>query len=130
VTASTVLLPGVDRHGAGYRVRLRFGAQRHIETGIATPNEANARVITLRAMRDAGLTPAAAPLEQTLREAAEALVVRKRTTVVARRSGGCARAESSGGSAPRGRGGRASSPTCRCRFCAATASRTQSSRER
>lgn len=81
MTASTVLLPGVDRHGAGYRVRLRFGAQRHIETGIATPNEANARVITLRAMRDAGLTPAAAPLEQTLREAAEALVVRKRTTV-------------------------------------------------
>jgi hypothetical protein len=81
VTASTVLLPGVDRHGAGYRVPMRFGAHRHIETGIATPDEANARVITLRAMRDAGLTPAAAPRDQTLRAAAEALLTRKHTTV-------------------------------------------------
>jgi integrase len=81
VTDSTVLLPGVDKHGAGYRVRMSFGAHRHIETGFTTPDAANARVITLRAMRDAGLVPTQAPQELTLREAAEALLVRKRTTV-------------------------------------------------
>jgi integrase len=81
VTASTVLLPGVDRHGAGYRVRVRFGDHRHTETGFPSADAANARVIVLKAMKDAGLTPAAIPREQTLREAAEALVARKRTSV-------------------------------------------------
>ena len=81
MTASTVLLPGVDRHGAGYRVRMRFGAYRHTETRFSTADAANARAITLRAMRDAGLVPTQAPQELTLCEAAEALLVRKRTTV-------------------------------------------------
>jgi hypothetical protein len=81
VTASTVLLPGVDQHGAGFRVRMRFGAYRHTETGFPTADAANARVITLRAMRDAGLVPTQAPRELTLREPAEALLTRKRTMI-------------------------------------------------
>lgn len=81
VTASTVLLPGVDKHGAGYRVRMRFGAHRHTETGFPTADAANARVIVLKAMRDAGLVPTQAPRELTLQEAAEALLARKRTAV-------------------------------------------------
>ena len=81
MTANTVLLPGVDKHGSGYRVRMRFGAHRHTETGLPTPDAANARAITLRAMRDAGLTPTQAPKELSLQEATEALLTRKRTTV-------------------------------------------------
>jgi integrase len=81
VTDSTVLLPGVDKHGAGYRVRMRFGAHRHTETGFPTADAANARVIVLRAMRDSGMVPTQAPKELTLQEAAEALLTRKRTTV-------------------------------------------------
>jgi len=79
----TTLLRGVDEHGAGYRVRLRFpGRTRpHTETGFRTPDAANARVLELRALRDAGLTPAAAPVEITLHRAADALLARKRTTV-------------------------------------------------
>jgi integrase len=79
----TTLLPGVDQHGAGFRVRLRFPGRTHphTETGFTTPDAANARALELRALRDAGLTPAAAPVELTLRQAADALLARKRTTV-------------------------------------------------
>jgi hypothetical protein len=83
----TTLLPGVDQHGAGFRVRLRFpGLTRpHTETGFTTPDTANARVLELRALRDAGLTPASAPTELTLAQACDALLTRKRTAVSRRR---------------------------------------------
>lgn len=80
MTATTVLLPGVDAHGAGYRVRVRFGAHRHVEAGFATPDAANARALELRTIRDAGLLPAAVPVESTLAAAAEALIARKRVS--------------------------------------------------
>ena len=77
----TTLLPGVDQHRDAYRVRLSFpGLGRHVETGIPTPNEANARILELRRLRDAGLRPDVPAGELTLREAAEALLARKRVT--------------------------------------------------
>jgi integrase len=81
VTSSTLLLPGVDQHGTGYRVRVRFGSTRHTETGFANPDAANARALELRRLRAAGLTPAQAPTMLTLRAAADQLLVRKRTAV-------------------------------------------------
>lgn len=81
VTTAEHLEPGVDRHGSGYRVRVKFPRiGRYVETGIATRDAANRRSLELRELRAEGLTPAAAPLEQTLREAADALLARKRVT--------------------------------------------------
>lgn len=81
MSTTTQLLPGVDLHGTGYRVRISFNGRPYSETGLATADAANARVLELRALRAAGLSPTAAPLEQTLREAADALLTRKQTTV-------------------------------------------------
>ncbi len=82
MTANTLLLPGVDLWGAGYRVRISVAGHRFSETGFATADAANARVLEMRKMRGAGLTPAATVVsDPLLREAAEALLVRKRSTV-------------------------------------------------
>ena len=78
---SPLLLPGVDEHGSRYRVRLRFkriGV--YTETGL-TADQANARVLELRKLRDAGLEPDAAPDDPTLAEIGEALKLHKATRV-------------------------------------------------
>jgi len=86
VTANTArLLPGVDKHGAAYRVRAWFpdgkgGRMRHIENGFPTPDEANARQVELARLKRAGLPPTAAPADRTLAEAAEAFLARKRVS--------------------------------------------------
>jgi integrase len=74
------LLPGVDRHGSGYRVRLSFAGSPHIETGLPTPDAANARVLQLKELRRLGLPPAAAPADSTLAEATEAFLTRKQVS--------------------------------------------------
>lgn len=77
----STLLPGVSRHRSKFRVRVQFApGVRVIETH-ATADEANARLLELKRMREAGLVPATAPLELTLREACDALLARKRATV-------------------------------------------------
>ena len=77
-TSTQPLLPGVDRHGSGFRVRLRFKGELYAETGFVTPDEANARVLELRRLRAAGLSPATAPRDDTLGDAAASLLARKR----------------------------------------------------
>lgn len=76
------LLPGVsvDSRTGRFRVRVRFGEVRHTEMCV-TADEANARVLELRKLRAAGLIPSAAPAEQRLRQACEALLARKSATV-------------------------------------------------
>ena len=81
MTMTTVLLPGVDEHGSGFRVRVRFGNGARIIEIHPSADAANARLLELRRLRDAGLTPALAPVEQTLAEAVAALRTRKQTTV-------------------------------------------------
>ncbi|HKE79042.1 MAG TPA: hypothetical protein VKB54_07025 [Solirubrobacteraceae bacterium] len=81
MTDNTHLLPGVDQHGSGYRVRLSFNGRPYIQTGLTSPDQANELRIQWGRLRDAGLTPAHAPREETLAEACEALLARKRTTV-------------------------------------------------
>ncbi len=78
---SSTTLPGVDAHGVGFRVRLRFAGKLHVETGFLTVDAANARALELRQLRAAGLGPAQAPKDLTLRDAADQLLLRKRTTV-------------------------------------------------
>jgi integrase len=81
VTITTAkLLPGVDQHGAGYRVRLSFDGRPHIELGFQTPDQANARVLELRDLRRRGLPPTAAPAQLTLAEATDAFLARKRVS--------------------------------------------------
>jgi integrase len=82
LTTPPTLLPGVSKHGKGWRVRLAFpGMPRYAETGLSSPDAANARSIELRNLRTLGLTPAAAPLELVLRDAAQLLFERKCSTV-------------------------------------------------
>lgn len=81
MTTSTHLLAGVDRHGNGYRVRIRFGNDRHVETGFASADAANRRAIELRELRARGQRPGGKPTDPLLREAAEALLQRKQATV-------------------------------------------------
>jgi integrase len=81
VTTSTAkLLPGVDQHGAGYRCRLSFGGDPYIETGLATADAANARILELKELRRLGLPPSAAPADRTLAEAAQAFLARKQVS--------------------------------------------------
>jgi integrase len=81
VTSTTAqLLPGVDRHGAGWRVRISFNSRPHIETGFPTPDRANARALELRELRTAGMRPDATPAERTLAELADELLTRKRVS--------------------------------------------------
>ena len=86
-TSTAILLPGVERYGAGFRVRTRFPRHlvpkgTHIETGIRTPELANARALELRAMRAAGVSPlAVASSGRTLAEGADALLKHKRISV-------------------------------------------------
>ena len=76
----TATLPGVDRHGAGYRVRLRFDGAIHIECGLPTAEAANRRILELRELRATGATPQSAPTRLTLAQAAGALLARKRVS--------------------------------------------------
>jgi integrase len=80
VTDSTVLLPGVDRHGNGFRVRMRFGAHRHTEM-FSDPDRANARVLELKELRANNLLPASAPEDPTLAEVADVLLKRKASRI-------------------------------------------------
>jgi integrase len=82
---TTKLLPGVDRHGAGYRCRLSLNGAMHIETGLASADRANARILELRELRRLGLPPSAAPAERTLAEAALAFLARKQVSGRGRR---------------------------------------------
>jgi hypothetical protein len=79
VTASTLLLPGVDQHGAGLRVRIRFGAYRHTETGFTTPDQANRRALELKEMRRRGQVPDISPEDLPLAKI-EACSRRRRPT--------------------------------------------------
>jgi integrase len=86
VTLTTAkLLPGVDRHGAGYRCRLSLNGSLHIETGLASADRANARILELRELRRLGLPPSAAPAERTLAEATLAFLARKQVSGRGRR---------------------------------------------
>lgn len=79
---SSTLLPGVRPHGSGYQVRIVICGRRITEAGFRTADAANARALELRAMRAAGVAPATRSKEQlVLREAAESLLVRKRTAI-------------------------------------------------
>jgi integrase len=80
VTDSTVLLPGVDRHGNAFRVRIRFGAHRHVEI-FGDPDRANARVLELKALRDNNLLPASAPDDPRIAEIADVLLKRKASRI-------------------------------------------------
>jgi integrase len=82
---TTKLLPGVDRHGAGYRCRLSLNGSLHIETGLASADRANARILELRELRRLGLPPSAAPAERTLAEATLAFLARKQVSGRGRR---------------------------------------------
>jgi integrase len=62
-------------------VRVQFAPGLRVIETFRTPDEANARVLELKRMREAGLVPATAPLELTLQEACDALLARKRATV-------------------------------------------------
>lgn len=82
VRVSTItLLPGVDRHGAGFRVRLSFHGETVTETGIETAEAANATALRWRELRKAGLRPDQAADDLTLGERAEAFLTRKRKAV-------------------------------------------------
>lgn len=82
MTTSTLLLPGVDQHGSGYRIRLRFpGLPKIYVEACPTPEQANARILELREMRKLGLLPSAAPADLPLAAAAQALLDRKRVNV-------------------------------------------------
>lgn len=82
---TTKLLPGVDRHGAGYRCRLSLNGAMHTETGLASADRANARILELRELRRLGLPPSAAPAERTLAEATLAFLARKQVSGRGRR---------------------------------------------
>ena len=83
-TSTEVLLQGVERYGAGFRVRIRFPrhlvpAGRYIETGLKTSQAANARALELIGLRDAGISPVTAERKgRTLAEAAENVLRHKR----------------------------------------------------
>jgi integrase len=81
VTDSTDLPLGVDRHGDGYRVRVRFGDYRHVETGFKTTDQAAARAIQLREMRQLGLVPEQGQYDPDVAATASALLMSKKTHV-------------------------------------------------
>lgn len=85
MTVTTAQLPGVDRHGAGWRVRVSINGTPHIETGFPTLDQANRRVLELRELRRLRLPASAIPAERTLAEAAEAFLARKRVSGRGRR---------------------------------------------
>jgi integrase len=85
VTTSTeVKLPGVERYGAGYRIRVRFPRHlvpkgTYIETGLTTPAAAFVRRQELEQMRAAGISPlTATPAGRTLGQAAANVLKHKR----------------------------------------------------
>jgi integrase len=93
VTTSTepVLLDGVERYGAGYRVRIRFPKHlvpsgRHIETvrtnpALRTPGGANARALALVELREAGVSPIVAAAQgRTLADATGDFLRRKKVS--------------------------------------------------
>jgi integrase len=83
VTARTIpLLPGVDRHGNGFRVRKQFPEpyDRWIEFH-DTVEAANAAALELDRRRRAGLPPRIEHSDPTLREACDLLLTRKRSQV-------------------------------------------------
>ena len=126
MTASTVLLSGVDKHGAGYRRRMRFGAHRHTETRSDRRRGERPRDGAEGDAQRRAVLPTQAPRELTLQEAAEALLARKRTAVSRKTKRPLGRAGSRGelATAP---GARVSSPGCRCPCSASIGSRMRSS---
>ena len=82
-TSTETRLQGVERYGAGYRVRMRFPRHlvpnsTYVETGL-TLDQANRRSLELAALRTAGISPiAAASTSRTLAEASEGLLKHKR----------------------------------------------------
>lgn len=74
------LLPGVDEHGTGYRVRLSYAGTPYIETGFVTADQANARILELKELRRLDLPPTAAPADRTLADATEDFLARKRVS--------------------------------------------------
>ena len=81
MSATTRLSPGVDRHGSGYRVRLRFRGRLFTETGITDADAANALAANWRQMRKAGLVPQSRDRELLGRDAAALFLDRKRSQV-------------------------------------------------
>src|SRR5262245_43753742 len=77
-TTPPILLPGVDQHGDGFRVRRMFRGQKFAAIR-PTPDAANALALEWSQLIQAGLPPSQAPDEQTVAQAADALLNRKRS---------------------------------------------------
>ncbi|HEU5216830.1 MAG TPA: tyrosine-type recombinase/integrase [Gaiellaceae bacterium] len=73
-------LQGVDRHGAGWRARMRFGAGVRKYKAKMTLDQANSLILEWRALKAEGLVPDDGSVELLLRDAAAGLLDRKETT--------------------------------------------------